>query len=140
MARNGLHLLSMAETPHRNERCRTILVVEDEAAIRNVLRFVLRRMGHTVLEAGDGAEGLTISRNFNGRIDLFISDVRMPKMDGPAMARHLQTERPGIKALFISAYSTQSLSPDLTERFLHKPFLPSAIEEKVRELLKTSES
>jgi CheY-like chemotaxis protein len=94
----------MAETPYRVGR--TILVVEDEASVRNVLRVLQRRVRDTVLEAGDGAEGLTLSPNFNGQIELLISDVRMPKMDGPATARHLHTEGPGINALFISSCST----------------------------------
>ena len=60
-------------------------------------------MGHVLLEACDGAEGLTVSRNFSGRIDLVVSEVRMPKMDGPEMISRLQTERPGIRVLFMSA-------------------------------------
>ena len=91
-------------------------------------------MGHVLLEACDGAEGLTVSRNFSGGIDLVVSDVRMPKMNGPEMISRLQTERPGIRVLFMSAYSTQSLPPDLREDFLPKPFLPAAIEKKVQEV------
>jgi two-component system, cell cycle sensor histidine kinase and response regulator CckA len=91
-------------------------------------------MGHVLLEACDGADGITVSRNFSGRIFLVVSDVKMPKMDGPEMVSRLQAERPGIKVLFISAYSTQSLPPDLTEDFLPKPFLPAAIEKKVQEV------
>jgi CheY-like chemotaxis protein len=123
----------MATTPYRNES-KTILVVEDDATIRSIIRIVLERMGHVLLEAGDGAEGLTVSRNFSGRIDLVVSDVRMPKMDGPEMISRLQTERPGIRVLFMSAYSTQSLPADLREDFLPKPFLPAAIEKTVQEV------
>jgi CheY-like chemotaxis protein len=125
----------MAITPNRNERIKTILVVEDDATIRYILRVVLERMGHAVLEGCDGADGLNVSRNFNDRIDLVISDVRMPKMDGTEMVSHLQAERPGTKVLLISAYSTESLSPELTENFLPKPFLPAAIEKKGQEIL-----
>jgi two-component system, cell cycle sensor histidine kinase and response regulator CckA len=80
-------------------------VIEDEAAIRNLLLIILQRMGHIVLEARDGAEGLTVAREFNDRIDLVIADIRMPRMDGPTMARQLQAERPGMKVLLISGYS-----------------------------------
>jgi len=111
------------------------LVVEDEATIRYILRIVLGRMGYFVLEGSNGADGLNVSQTFNGRIDLVISDVRMPKMDGPEMVRHIQAERPGIKVLLISAYSTESVPPDLSKDFLAKPFLPAAIEKKVQEML-----
>ena len=118
----------MATTPFRNEPSKTILVVEDYDMIRSIVRIVLERMGHVVLEASDGVDGLTASRNFIGRIDLVISDVRMPKMDGPEMVSRLQIERPDIKVLLISAHSTESVPPDLREDFVAKPFLPAAIE------------
>jgi two-component system, response regulator YesN len=92
-------------------------------------------MGHIVLEARDGAERLTVSREFNDRIDLVIADIRMPRMDGPEMVRHLQAERPDIKALLISGYSAESVPNDLVMNFLHKPFLPAAIEQKVQAML-----
>jgi DNA-binding NtrC family response regulator len=135
LVRKELPPLIMMATPHLNKRRQTILVVEDEAAIRNVLHIILRRMGHTVLEACDGAEGLTVSRKFNGPIDLLIADVRMPKVDGPTMAHQLQAERPGIQVLLMSGYSTESVPNDLIKDFLHKPFLPVAVEQKVREML-----
>ena len=125
----------MAATFYRNGRNRTILVVEDEAVIRYILHIILKRMGHVVLEACDGAEGLTVSRKFKDRIDLVIADIRMPKMDGPTMVRHLQAERPEMKALLISGYSVESVPNDLMKDFLHKPFLPAAIEQKVEEIL-----
>ena len=125
----------MAATPYVNERRSTILVVEDEALIRDFLHIVLKRMGHVVLEARDGAEGLTVSRNFNGRIDLVISDIRMPKVDGPTMVRLLQAKRPSMKVLLISGDSAESVPNDWKKNFLHKPFLPAVIEQKVQEML-----
>ena len=130
----------MTATPYFNERSFTILVVEDEALIRDFLHIVLTRMGHVVLEARDGAEGLTISRNFNGRIDLVISDVRMPKVDGPTMVRLLQTKSPGMKVLLISGDSAESLPNDSRKNFLHKPFSPAVIEQKVQEMLAPDEA
>ena len=140
MALKRLLPLSMTATPYFNERSFTILVVEDEALIRDFLHIVLTRMGHVVLEARDGAEGLTISRNFNGRIDLVISDVRMPKVDGPTMVRLLQTKPPGMKVLLISGDSAESLPNDSRKNFLHKPFPPAAIEQKVQEMLARDEA
>jgi len=125
----------MGATSYFNERSCTILVVEDEALIRDFLNIVLKRMGHVVLEARDGAEGLTVSRNFNGRIDLVISDVRMPKVDGPTMVRLLQAKRPGMKVLLISGNSADS-----RKNFLHKPFPPAAIEQKAQEMLARDEA
>jgi CheY-like chemotaxis protein len=125
----------MGTSQCRNARSNTILVVEDEATIRSIVRIVLERKGHIVLEAGDGMDGLTVSRAFSGRIDLVVSDVRMPKMDGPEMVSRLRAERPGIKILLMSAYFTQSLPSDTTEEFLAKPFLPADIEKKVQEML-----
>jgi len=125
----------MAATPYFNERTCTILVVEGEALIRDFLCIVLKHMGHLVLEARDGAEGLTVSRNFNGRIDLVIADVRIPKVDGPTMVRLLQAKRPGMKVLLISGDSAESLPNDSKKNFLHKPFPPAVIEQKVQEIL-----
>jgi two-component system, cell cycle sensor histidine kinase and response regulator CckA len=125
----------MAATPYLSERSCTILVVEDEALIRDILHIVLKRMGHVVLEARDGAEGLTVSRDFNGRIDLVIADVQMPKVDGPTMVRLLQAKRPGMKVLLMSGCSAESVPNDWMKNFLHKPFPPATIEQKVREVL-----
>jgi two-component system, cell cycle sensor histidine kinase and response regulator CckA len=92
----------MAAVLYRNGRNRTILVVEDAGSNSGHPAYRLKRMGHVVLEACDGQEGLTISRKFNERIDLVISDIRMPKMDGPTMVRHLQADRPDVKVSLTS--------------------------------------
>src|SRR5215472_1512704 len=107
----------MAATSYFNERICTVLVVEDEALIRDFLHIVLNRMGHVVLEARDGAEGLTVSRKFNGQIDLVIADVQMPKIDGVTMVRLLQAKRPGMKALLISGDSAESVRTDWMKNF-----------------------
>ena len=130
----------MAATSYFNERTSTVLVVEGEALIRDFLHIVLNRMGHVVLEARDGAEGLTVSRKFNGHIDLVIADVQMPKIDGLTMVRLLQAKRPGMKVLRISGDSPESLPNDSRKNFLHKPFPPAAIEQKVQEMLARDEA
>ena len=92
-------------------------------------------MGLIVLEASNGEEALAITRSFTGPIDLVISDVRMPKMDGPEMVYHLHGERPGIKVLLISGYSTESVPRELTKDFLDKPFSPAKLRQKVKAML-----
>jgi len=131
LARKRLLPPVMALTPYHG-RNRTVLIVEDETVIRHVLKIVLKRMGHVVLEARDGEEGLTVSRKFNERIDLVITDIRMPRMDGPTMVRHLQAERPDIKVLLISGHRAESIPNDLRMNFL--PFLPAAIGQKVQQM------
>ena len=140
MARKRLPLPNMPATFYRNGRNRTILVVEDEAVIRYILHIILKRMGHLVLEACDGEEGLVVSRKFKDRIDLVIADIRMPRVDGPTMVRHLQAERPGMKVLLISGYPGESVPNELTRDFLPKPFRPAAIEQKVHEMLARDEA
>ena len=135
MAFNWLLSHCMTARPYFKERSFTILVVEDEALIRDLLHIVLERMGHVVLEASDGAEGLTVSRKFNGQIDLVIADVQMPRIDGLTMVRLLRAKRPGMKVLLISGYSTESVPNDWVKNFLHKPFPPAVIEQKVQEIL-----
>jgi CheY-like chemotaxis protein len=107
----------MAATPYFNERSCTILVVEEEALIRSILHIVLKGMGHVVLEARDGADGLTVSRSFNGRIDLVIADVQMPKMDGLTMIRLLQAKRPGMKVFLMSGRSAESVQKHWMKKF-----------------------
>ena len=132
--------LRRREQRQDRERGFTILVVEDEALIRGLLNIILKRMGHVVLEARDGAEGLTVSRKFNGQIDLVIADVQMPKIDGLTMVRLLRAKRPGMKVLVISGDSAESLPNDSRKNFLHKPFPPAAIEQKVQEILACDEA
>jgi two-component system cell cycle sensor histidine kinase/response regulator CckA len=80
----------------------TLLLVEDDDGIRVLLRNSLETRGYHVLEARDGAEGMLQATLFEGAIDMMITDVVMPVMDGPTMARNLESTRPGIKVLFIS--------------------------------------
>ena len=79
-----------------------ILVADDEALIRTVVTLLLQQIGYFVLSAADGHEGLELSRHYPGRIDLVITDVNMPRMNGDDLCRHLMEERPGIKMLVMS--------------------------------------
>jgi CheY-like chemotaxis protein len=118
----------------------TILLVEDEPAVRALAARVLRGQGYTVFEAGQGAEALAIARaQPRGTIDLLLTDVVMPAMSGKALADALQAELLGLKVLFISGYTDNAivhhgrLDPGVA--FLPKPFSPAALARRVREVL-----
>jgi signal transduction histidine kinase len=82
----------------------TILVVEDEASVRRLICSALGGSGHRLLEAANGAEALSVAASFPGRIDLVVSDVVMPVMDGAEMAARLRRYRPELRVLFVSGY------------------------------------
>jgi signal transduction histidine kinase len=117
----------------------TILLAEDQPEVRSIACAVLRRYGYTVLEAGDGAEALAIVGRHRQKIHLLLSDVVMPSMSGPELARLVQAEQPGIRVLYASGYTDDAivrhgvLDPGVA--FLQKPFTPSALLRKIREML-----
>ena len=118
----------------------TLLVVENEAAIKALVQMALERQGYVVLSAESGSEALSLAAAHQGRIDLLITDVVMPDIRGPELARRLAAERPGLTTLFMSGYMEETLSEETTSLpslvdFIHKPFLPSALIAKVREML-----
>lgn len=123
--------------------CETLLLVEDEAAVRRPAREFLTQKGYTVLETANGEEALRISRGYCGPIDLLISDVVMPRMSGPALAELLSAERPRMKVLFMSGYAENTVlrhgKIDLAARLLEKPFGLNVLARKIREVLNGSE-
>ena len=123
--------------------CETLLLVEDEAPIRQPAREFLTRHGYTVLEATDGENALHVSREYCGPIDLLISDVVMPRMSGPRLAEQLAAERPKMKVLFVSGYAEHTVlrhgKIDVTTHFLQKPFSLKMLAGKVREVLDAAE-
>lgn len=122
----------------------TLLLVEDEAAVRQSTREFLTQKGYTMLEASNGEEALRISREYCGPIDLMISDVVMPKMSGPSLAELLSAERPRMKVLFISGYAENTVlrhgKIDIGGRLMQKPFGLNALARKIREVLSENES
>jgi PAS domain S-box-containing protein len=119
----------------------TILLAEDQPEVRSIGSAVLRRYGYEVLEAANGEEALAIIRSYQGPIHLLMSDVVMPSMNGPELARRVQAEHPGMRVLFASGYTDDAivrhgvLDPGVA--FLQKPFTPTALLKKIRELLDT---
>jgi signal transduction histidine kinase/FixJ family two-component response regulator/streptogramin lyase len=117
----------------------TILLVEDEPAVRAVARHVLLAYGYQVLEAEDGQEALAVASAFTGRIHLLASDVVMPNLGGRQLAEELQKLRPDVRILFLSGYTDDAiLRHGVLEAgiaFLHKPYTPAALGAKVREVL-----
>jgi signal transduction histidine kinase len=117
----------------------TILVVEDDPVLRDLIRESLRIRGYRVLEAGQGQEALERFLNYPESISLLVTDVVMPGMNGPALVQKLLPCRPGMKVLFISGYTGEASDHmkimEWEVPFLQKPFTPSSLARKVREVL-----
>jgi two-component system cell cycle sensor histidine kinase/response regulator CckA len=104
----------------------TVLLVEDEDAVRSFAARALGQRGYNVLQATTGAEALTVFEKHQGDVDLVVSDVVMPEMDGPTLFEKLRRERPDLKVIFISGYAEDAFRQHLAENedfmFLQKPF------------------
>jgi PAS domain S-box-containing protein len=115
---------------------RTVLLVEDEEAVRHVLVRELRLAGYTVLEAADAREALPLGEHYTEPIDLLVTDVVMPGMKGPQLADKLISARPDMQVLFISGYSEPiTLANNHEPHLLRKPFSPSELTRAVRKAL-----
>jgi two-component system cell cycle sensor histidine kinase/response regulator CckA len=112
----------------------TLLVVEDQRSLRSAIARALKDLGYRVLEAGDPNEALREAAAHDGAIDLLLTDVVMPHMRGPELARRVVESRPGLKVLYMSGYPDDTLL-DRGVSFLAKPFSPDLLGRKVRELL-----
>ena len=117
----------------------TILLVEDEEAVRSFAARALRMRGYNVLEAGGGEEALEIVKREGDKIDLVITDVVMPNMDGPTMVRHVKALKPDMEVIFMSGYAEEAFRRnDQTSEnihFLPKPFGLKQLAAKVKEVL-----
>jgi two-component system cell cycle sensor histidine kinase/response regulator CckA len=104
----------------------TVLLVEDEDAVRSFAARALGQRGYQVLEASTGTEALDVFESHQGDVDLVVSDVVMPEMDGPTLMEKLRRDRPDLKIIFISGYAEDSFRKHLAENedfmFLQKPF------------------
>ncbi len=117
----------------------TVLLVEDEDAVRALGRHVLHACGYRVLEARDGEEALRVADRQTGGIHLLVTDVVMPRLGGRALAERLAREQPGLRVLFCSGYTDDAVVRhgvlEAEVAFLQKPFTTAALARKVREVL-----
>ena len=123
----------------------TILLVEDEDVVREFARLVLQEQGYTIVEACDGKEALLLFARHAGRIDLLVSDVVMPHLTGPELARRLLEQAPALRVLFVSGHDRDNaelreLLESRRAHFLAKPFLPDDLARVVREILHSDET
>ena len=119
----------------------TILLVEDEMAIRKITREFLETSGYRVLEACNGAEALELCEHHRGNLHMVMTDVRMPGMSGPQLAERLSTQCPDMKVLFVSGAnevaSSRCVGSSPPSSFLQKPFTFEELTARVREMLGT---
>jgi two-component system cell cycle sensor histidine kinase/response regulator CckA len=113
------------------EHGRVALVIEDDAVVRGMAARGLREAGYDVLEAVNGREALELIRAHTGRLDVVVTDIGMPEMDGYDVARRLSEERPGVPVVFISGYG----DPEPKVPFLQKPFAPDVLVRTVGQML-----
>ncbi len=115
-----------------------VLLVEDEEVVRNFAARALKRQGYKVLEAGSGVEALEVMEKNKGKVDIVVSDVVMPEMDGPTLLKELRKKNPDIKIIFVSGYPNDAFKSALGDEnfaFLPKPFSLPQLAAKVKEEL-----
>src|SRR5258708_37209167 len=118
----------------------TVLLAEDEAAFRDLLREGLHAAGYEVLVGENGVDAMRVAEQHPGPISVLITDVIMPQMSGPELARRLKETRQELQVLYMSGYTDDKLGnlsePDSDLALLQKPFYTNELVERIRELLK----
>jgi two-component system, cell cycle sensor histidine kinase and response regulator CckA len=114
----------------------TILVADDAPAVLAYVAEVLQTHGYHVLEAVDGVEALKVAAEHSGPIDLLVTDIEMPRLNGLELHRRLRHQRPETRTLFMSGVSDTVLEPEAA--FLSKPFVARALMRKVSQVLQAS--
>jgi two-component system, cell cycle sensor histidine kinase and response regulator CckA len=143
-----MHLSRLHETPEPLQAksssttlpkgTETILLAEDDSAVRAFASLVLQTLGYRVLEAADGNEALTSMKDHSGSIDLLLTDVVMPYIGGSDLARRAEELFPGTRVLYMSGYTNPASVQGAP--LLQKPFTPLALAQTVREILDGPES
>lgn len=117
----------------------TILLVEDDLAVRKVLRHMLAHFGYRILEAGSAPEALELAASYPEYIDVLVTDVVMPQTNCDRFVEQLRVDRPALQVIYISGYSEEMLTrygiADSRPNFIQKPFSGETLAQKVRELL-----
>ena len=122
-----------------DKRHQTILLVEDEHSFLNLCKHMLECKGYNVLEAGTSAEALRIAKNYQGRIELLLTDVIMPEMNGSELSKKLFASRPDLKTLFMSGFTadviTHNTLLDTKINFIQKPFSIKSLNKAIDTIL-----
>ena len=130
---------SLTEFDAEAHRGETILLVEDEDSVRNLVRTLLDRRGYLVLDASNAADAVNVVRNANMPIDLLITDVVMPGQSGPMLFEQLSPQNPQMAVIYMSGYPDETLveegTLDSAIAYLQKPFSATALMRKIREVL-----
>ena len=124
----------------KSENFETVLVVEDEDIVRELVCEVLEHQGYNVICARDGIEALNVASDFDGDIHLLVSDVIMPHMNGHELAAKLCAQRPDMKVLYVSGYSDNDIGDhgtlDPRHELLQKPFTPQTLARKIHDVIR----
>ena len=129
----------MKQTPGLQTAHKTILLVDDDAAILRFISGLLVKYKYNVLVASSGREALQVSRDCNCAIDLLLSDFEMPGMNGISLAAELSLDRPQIKVLLMSGFTSGMLVLNEGWHFLAKPFVPSQLRALIKGLISPDE-
>ena len=128
-----------SDLDHMVQGTETILLVEDEEMLRKLAHQTLSMYGYQVLDAANGDEALSLSRQHQGSIQLLLTDVIMPAMSGGEVAGRVLESRPETRVLFMSGYTDDAIVHqgvlDQSANFIQKPFAPDSLARKVREVL-----
>ena len=130
----------MVQNSHKStvRGAETILLVEDEPAVRRLVSQMLQLTGYTVLEAASGPEALGLMDHVGHPVDLLLTDIVMPFMNGGTLAQRLSRRHPKMRVLFTSGYMDDTVVQEVVSmgaQFLPKPFTPGVLTQKVREVL-----
>lgn len=132
-----------ASAPASKGGSETILLIEDDGEMRNMLAYILRGFGYTVLPASDGRQGVEAAREYRGKIHLVLTDIVMPHLGGPDAVEQIRQERPGIKALMMTGFADPARLEGKTfehASILEKPITPETLARRIREILGPGES